>query len=375
MESTAPSAAAEQLPARTTDAAAGERLDRNLTPAIADAGEAAGFLRYALAAVASALVVLAAVLALNVLVDPFSLAGTKLLPPALENDRTTKLDLIDALTANPQLVVLGSSRSRQAEPAYLRKLTGKSGFNAGVTGGSAADAWAMVRRIDARFPGAERNYIWFVDYGIATNGINPQLAEDPRAAPYLGRTRSGFSLADVGTYLGFDATKASFRVLRACAEGRCHGRIRYHADGSLTAASQRYLPERAKSLAKSVAEKLREIRHQPRRAPRLSPRRLVWFERALRWMNAHGATPVIVLNPIYPSVWRLVRQRGAERPKQALATLHRLQRRFRFVVVDCEDVSRWGGKAQDFNNATHVNRRNMRRLLRYVVAHSHGVLG
>lgn len=373
MESTAPPAAVD-LPARAADAAAEERLDRNLRPAIAEAGEGRSFLRYAVGALATLLVLLGLVLALNVLVDPFSLAGTRLLPPALENDRATKLDLIDKLTANPQIVVLGSSRSRQAEPAFLQKLTGKTGFNAGVTGGSAADAWAMVRNIDARFPGAKRDYIWFVDYGIATNGVNPQLAEDSRAARYLGRTGVGFSLTDVGTYLGFDATKASLRVLRACVEGRCHGSIRYHADGSLTAASERYLPEHAKSLSQSVAQKLSEIRHQPRQAPRLSPKRLVWFERALAWMNAHGATPVIVLNPIYPSVWRLVEQRGAARPKQALATLHRLQKRYRFVIVDAEDVSRWGGTAKDFNNATHVDRTNMRRLLRYVVTHSHGLL-
>jgi hypothetical protein len=51
-----------------------------------------------------------------------------------------------------------------------------------------------------------------------------------------------------------------------------------------------------------------------------------------------------------------------------------LQRRFRFVVVNCQDIRRWGGTAQDWSNATHVNRRNMRRMLRYVVAHSHGAL-
>ncbi len=375
MESSAPSAAVEQLPAGTADAAAEERLDRNLAPAIAELGDGVRFRRYALGALASMLLLLAAVLALNVLVDPFSLAGTKLLPPALENDRTTKLDLIDKLETNPQIVVLGSSRSRQAEPRFIEQLTGKTGFNAGVTGGSAADSWVMVRTIAARFPHARRTYIWFVDYGIATNGINPQLAEDPRASPYLGRTGVGFSLADVGTYIGFDATKASFRVLRACIEGSCHGRIRYRADGSLTAGSQRYLPERAKSLARTVGQKVEEIRHQPRQAPRLGSKRLVWFERALAWMNAHGATPVIVLNPIYPSVWRLIQRRGAARPKQALATLRRLQRRYRFVVVDCEDISRWGGKAKDFNNATHVDQQNMRRMLRYVVARSRGALG
>ena len=45
-----------------------------------------------------------------------------------------------------------------------------------------------------------------------------------------------------------------------------------------------------------------------------------------------------------------------------------------WVVVDGSNIKLWGGKARDFNNATHINRRNMRRLLRYVVAHSDGAL-
>ena len=168
------------------------------------------------------LVVLALIFTLNALVDPFSLMGTGLLPPAIETDRSIKLDLIEKLQTNPEVVVLGSSRSRQAEPAFIDKLTGlETGFNAGVTGGNASDAWVMIRNIAARFPREKRTYVWFLDYKLASNGINPQLAEDRRSRPYLGGKTVRFSLADVGTYLGFQATNASYRVLRDCIDGRC----------------------------------------------------------------------------------------------------------------------------------------------------------
>ena len=122
---------------------------------------------------------LAAVLSLNVAVDPFALAGTNLVRPAAENDRGIKLTLIDRLTRPPGLLILGSSRARKAEPAYLEGLTGRSGFNAAVTGGTAADAWAMTNYLSRRFPSNYRAYLWFVDIGIATNGVNPMLASDP----------------------------------------------------------------------------------------------------------------------------------------------------------------------------------------------------
>jgi hypothetical protein len=376
MESIASSAGAEQVPADAPDAAAEERLERNLTPAIAEIGEGwSGYLRYAAGALLAMLVILAAIFALNAIVDPFSLIGTRLLPSAIENDRTTKLDLIDKLKASPQVVVLGSSRSRQAQPSYIDKLTGlKTGFNAGVTGGTAADAWVMIRRIGARFPEGKRAYIWFLDYKLATDGLNPQLAQDPRAGPYLGNKGVGFSLADVGTYIGFQATKSSYRVLKACVEGHCHGDIHYNPDGSLTKASQRVLPEHATSLKLAVKQHLADIRRQPPTLPPYTKKQFLYFDQALAWMNAHRATPVIVLNPIYPSVYRLMHERHYRREQQALAELHRLQKRFHFVVVDCSDIRRWHGKAKWFNNATHVNGQNMRLMLRYIVKHSHGAL-
>ncbi len=375
MESSFPTTPAAQVPGSVADPTESERLHRNLTPAIAEVEDGRAFFRYAVATVVALAVALGAVLLFNVIVDPFSYIGWRIVPPAVETDRSIKLDLIDRLKTNPQVVVLGSSRSRQAEPRFIEKLTGfKTGFNAGVTGGDAADAWVMVRNIAARFPHGKRTYIWFVDYKIATTGINPQLAEDPRSRPYLGGKSVTFSLADVGTYIGFQATKESFRVVRACLEGHCHGKLSYNSDGSLRGRALRYLPEDAPSLKKAVQKKLAEVRHQPPALPPFTSSGLSYFTKTLAFMNAHGATPVIVLNPVYPSVYRLLKRLHSRREAQALAELHKLQKRFHFVVVDCSNIHLWGGKARDFNNATHVNRRNMRRMLRYIVKNSDGAL-
>jgi hypothetical protein len=44
------------------------------------------------------------------------------------------------------------------------------------------------------------------------------------------------------------------------------------------------------------------------------------------------------------------------------------------VVVDCQDIRKWGGTDYDWTNATHVDRANMRRLLEYIATHSDGAL-
>jgi hypothetical protein len=290
---------------------------------------------------------------------------------AVDSDRSFKLTLIENLSRSPGILVLGSSRSRLAEPEFLRRLTGHSGFNAGVTGGSAADAWVFTRFTAARFP-QHRRYIWFVDAGIATNGVNPQLARDPRAHRYL----TGGPAYDVGyrgPYISLSATQASLRDLRNCLQTSCRDHLPYNPDGSIAHHSTR--PDAAARLRQAVDKMLAAIRaHPPQRQVTLNPKRFVWFERTIRWMNQRGERPVIVLNPIYPSVLALLRRYGYGVRRAALAYLRDLHRRLDFVVVDCSDIRTWGGTSTDWSDAKHVTEPNMRRLLRYVVAHSAGAL-
>jgi hypothetical protein len=330
--------------------------------------------RFVTATLVSCFGLLAVVLALNVAMDPFATAGTGLVSPAVEDDRSIKLTLLDQLRQGTETLILGSSRARQAEPSFLRSLTGRSAFNAGVTGGTAADAWVFTRRAADRFPEQQRRYVWFIDAGVATNGVNPQLEADPRARKYL-RDGGGFGLDDVGIYIGTEATQASWRVFKACVLGRCRPRIRYGADGSIARSSLRVLPEQAKSLERDVAQLVASIRaHPPVSAP-VDPKRYLYFERTLAFMNGHGSRPVIVLNPIYPTVLAELEKYGFPERRAGLAYLRQLHRRYDFVVVDCQNIDTWGGSAIDWTNAKHVNRRNMRRMLRYIAAHSQGALG
>jgi hypothetical protein len=263
-------------------------------------------------------------------------------------DRTTKLTLIGRLPRSPQLVVLGSSRARTAEPSFLERLTGRRGFNAAVRGGTAADAWVTVRYTYDRFPERGRRSLWFVDAGIATNGVPPDLAADPRARRYL------------------DGVKPT--------APRCRASNRYRADGSIAYESRSRAAD-AKAVAEGVARLVAGIRAHPPRGGWIDPRRYVYFERTIEFMNRHGSRPVIVLNPLHPRVLRELERYGWPAREAAKAYLTNLRRRLDLVVVDCEDIRTWGGSPSGFTDAKHVDRANMRRLLRYVVAHSNGALG
>jgi len=323
-------------------------------------------------------VALACVLAFNVVVDPFALAGTGIVPTAVEPDRSIKLDLLQHLKRGPQILILGDSRGRQAEPSQLQRLTGHTAFNAAVTGGSAPEAFVFVRFVADRFPHQKRRYIWFTDVGLASGIVQPQLAQDPRARRYLPDAPR-FGLGNVKTYLSTEATQTSWRVFDKCVLGTCHTQIHYNPDGSLTKQSLRHLPEKAKSLKRSIAVRLAEARANHETLPQArsdlaDPRRFAYLRRMLAFMNSRGEVPVIVLNPIYPSVLAAQEKDGFPAQRATMEKVAQLHKQFRFVLVNCEDVSKWGGTTTDWSNASHVSRVNMRRELRYIVAHAHGVL-
>jgi len=264
-------------------------------------------------------------------------------------DRLTKLTLVERLKRSPRLLVLGSSRSRVAMPDTVRQLTGRTTFNAGVRGGSASDEYVFTRLLTQRFPHASRAYLIFTDVGIAGDGVNPELADEPLARPFLG--------ADASSH-----------------KTTCHLLSIYTPDGGLNFPPGLTKAQREARTKATVARTLRGITAATEQPTHIDPAHTLYFRRLLGFINAQGGTPVIVLNPLYPSVLAKRRKFGFPERKAAAEYLTWLHKRYRFVFVDCEDIRRWGGKTSDFINVDHVDRANMKRMLRYVVAHSHGVL-
>ena len=263
-------------------------------------------------------------------------------------DRFTKLQLINQLPAAPHVLVLGSSRARVAMPAAVEALTGGQAFNSGVQGGGAADEYVFTRLLAQRFPAAKPAYLIFVDVEIAGDGVNPNLADDPLARPFLGA----------------DASPAK----SACVDNQF-----YSADGGLA-----YPPAstagRAQLVAQGVAEALRGIPADAKIPRHIKPAATMYFQQLLRFMNAQGATPVIVLNPIYPTILAARLRYGFPELKAAKTYIAWLHKRYHFIFLNCADIRTWGGSKSNFWNKNHIDRPGMARILQYAVQHSHGVL-
>jgi len=280
-------------------------------------------------------------------------AGAASRPPT---DRSIKLDLIAKLSRSPQILVLGDSRGRQAQPAFLQRLTGHTGFNAAVMGGTAPDAWVFTRYTADHFPGQKRSYIWFVSAGLAGDIPDPRTEADRRGRHYL---------REVAPYLDDQPLKVDWPT---------HPFTGYRRDGSLRGSARRPSPQHVQQVKAEAAAAVARIREKPPKTPHYPANRFELFEHLLAYLNARGERPVIVFNPLYPSVYAELERYGNPVTSTSLDYLSSLRKRYAFVVVNCEDIHSWGGTDYDWKNASHVDQRNMRRMLRYIVTHSNGAL-
>jgi hypothetical protein len=271
-------------------------------------------------------------------------------------DRSIKLDLIAKLEQSPQILILGDSRGRQADPSYLRQLTGRTGFNAAVMGGNGPDAWVFTRYTADRFPGQKRSYIMFVSSGLSGDIPDPRTEADPRGERYL---------REVKPLLDDQPLKVDWPQ---------HPFTRYRVDGSLDLGPWHPSAAHVQQVKAKAATIVAGIQQHPPVSPQPDPRRFRLFEHILAYMNSRGERPVIVFNPLYPTVYAALERFGDPVTKSSLDYLRSLRSRYDFVVVNCEDIHVWGGTDYDWKNATHVDQLNMRRMLRYVVAHSKGAL-
>lgn len=296
-------------------------------------------------------------LALLLVLAALAAAGTSAASAPPPTDRSIKLDLIEKLRQSPQILILGDSRGRHAEPSYLRRLTGHTGFNAAVMGGSTPDFWVFTRYTADRFPKQRRRYIWFVSSGLMTNIPDPRTLADPRGHRYL---------QEVAPYLSNQVDTVPWSA---------HPFAGYRADGSIRGRPTAPSPAHVKQVKAQAAALVAGIQqHPPGPAPQFDAKHYRLFEHLLAYVNARGERPVIVFNPIYPTVYAELEKYGSPLSTSSLDYLRRLRNRYDFVVVDGENVHTWGGNDTDWDNPTHVNGLNMRRLLKYVVAHSDGAL-
>jgi hypothetical protein len=338
---------------------------------------------FVFALIVVAVAVMAGVVALNVVADPYGSVGTHLFPTVTTSDRTVKADRIQALKQAPRLVVLGSSRSMCYEPSYLEKKTGLRTFNAGVNGiGGTADAWAMTQFVHEVFPDSHPAYLWLVDVeSFVPFKVQARTANEPRLAKFVGAATAAGGVVELAeavwqnrvTEFSLATAKDSLRLLiyrKKAKNSQSKYQKQILADGVLKQRlwTSREWKKRFPNSVRRYSDLYKNVYHK------LDPQSEAYFEKTLAFINAQGATPILAITPINPKLAKVLDPLGrAQRHQQVLAYLRSLSSKYRFKLVDLTDPSVFGYDPKQWYDGVHMTTVNTEKAIDHILAQTGGI--
>jgi len=239
-------------------------------------------------------------------------------------DRPMKLELIDQRDARPATLWLGSSTSREADPAQLARITGGAAFNAAVSAGRPVEEHFFAQEFTTRFPGGLPHLVIALDV---------EQFRRERADPIVRRPAGSLPLPSK----------------------------RYRADGFRT-----INPYAGRVLTRHLAPSIREYQRliYPK-LRRLDPAQVAQLRGLLALASQHGGVPTVLIMPAHPRHVRELRPFGrAKRRHELLGLLETLRAEgLPFRLADYGAIAAFGGRAGDFYDGVHMNPRNMARMV------------
>lgn len=318
--------------------------------------------RFVAGLLVAAAVLVAVVGAFNLLTDPWGVFGVGIFPPRVNQDRSTKADLIAELEQPPELLIYGSSRAWTIEAARVQQSTGLRTFNAAVTAGRPSDAYVVTRVVHDRWPQAKPDFLWLLDVEAFQRGtLPPSLLADSRFSRYLPwKARAAAQLDELGWLASWSGLQASYDVWKkhpTREKVRASWLKRISPDGTVKTPPSSEAKAGPKTLAKWSAAEVAQYRA----FGRLDAEAGTYVDKTLQLFASWGGTGIVVLTPTQPEVLTAAQQAGWDkRHRDVLRLLGRLQEQYHFAVVDLTDVESFGGDPSGFLDATHMTRENQR---------------
>jgi hypothetical protein len=296
-----------------------------------------------------------------------SAAVSRSLPPTnhvVSQTRTAKSSLIQRLTSAPQVVIFGGSRAMRFDPAYVKRRTGLSGFNAAVMRARPEDTWALLNQLHTRFPTARFRFLRVIHADeLDQRLIDPAILTNPMLARYC-------PAALVKSQMSQAVAQAQRRQNEVALDVPNTGKLVYAPDGFVLSGffSDRTPPPNGNVGA--IGARIRKALLVYGRTPAvLYPRSVRYFEKDLRLMDSLAATPFD--RRIYAAT--LNRGWGA-RHRLLTALLARLRPAYRFSYLDMTNAASRGITPSDYYDGIHLTPRGGQKVIDRVLKAFPGAL-
>lgn len=326
---------------------------------------------------------LLAVAALNFFVNPYAMYPPRWFMPASANDLERVLRELESLRAQPQLVVLGSSRSVRLRARDLECYTGLPSINAAYAGATPEGYFALASYLVENRT-TPQTLIVGVDieaFQIAAK-FGDKVTGVPRLKRYLQDSGLLQEAWNDGTNLvSWTQLNDSFRMVQF-ALGQDVNQIN-PLDRAWRTWVNQLTPEKnaraetripkAQRLLKTVENRAevkpaQVIKHYQKRFngyTALSDEQQAYFEAMLKLAQQKNIRVKLFITTLHPDLIKILNKQGfyPKRHAEVRAWLNRLAEKYPIEVYDFATPNTFGGNTKDFFNLSHIDETNSARLI------------
>lgn len=257
--------------------------------------------------------------------------------------------------AAPDVLILGTSRAVEIDPAVVEQRTGRTAYNASVSNGAAREFLTMYSYADLRSPGDAPDVLLMLDLE-SFDGRQPTVRVrdyqrrivDARAACHDPEAcRIDWRLAAWAIAIDANLRETGGRPWQETQDENGKqidgGLLRAERDGvDLDAVRARRIGIRSGSYGRGGFD-------------RLYPAPSIAIERLIALANARGVQPTIAITSMHPDCIHTCGPRGWFARRSAVrARLTDLERRYDMHWIDLSYPSSWGGSGASFLDEVHL---------------------
>ncbi|MCW2961320.1 MAG: hypothetical protein JWM90_1707 [Thermoleophilia bacterium] len=254
----------------------------------------------------------------------------------------------------PDVLVLGSSRSVMIDPVHIRRVSGMTSFNAGISNGAARELLALTHYADLRSPGALPHLVIFLDLE-AFDGRTPTV----RVLDYQQRIDAVKSACGEPTECRTPWLAAARAIARDAVARQAGGRPyteTQRPDGRQINGNLQKWEAQGIDLDPIRARRIQQrIDSYDTSFDRLYPEPQRAFEQLLELANARDVQPVLVVTAMHPDCIRRCGVAGwTARRAEVRAYLEELEQEFDLRWYDFSLPVTWGGSGAQFLDEIHL---------------------
>jgi hypothetical protein len=314
---------------------------------------------------------LAAIACLNTSVDPYGQYATGNIPPLVQDSRTEKYALFEALDAQPDALILGSSRMMKFEPKYFQQQTGLSAFNFAVNHGRPEDFLAMVRSYWDRYGASPKLVLIGVDVASLNDSVpkDARLSAEPNLYRFVRRDLPWREELDrVYDLFSYQQTSASIRSLQLAAglRTRKQPEVEYDPDGVIQYVTrQAQMAKGEYDFESALAYNQKEFIAIHRQMKQLSQQRLSYLRQTVHLCKRNRCRVFLIATAFHPRLSATLTEKTnfREIEAMAIAAVQQMANELGAYFVDFGSLDSFAGDETQFVDGIHPLESNTRLMI------------